>query len=156
MIHVIVTAYKSFIRHKNVFWLFLGRKWIKTYRTKRSIWQSLNILIYKAECFEAVLLPVLTVSALRGSRCLLDKLLSSWNCGTASLSRSPWNWCSDLSCIPSAPTSGAMTNLEKSMESLIMVFHHYASEDKDGKTLNKKELKKLIQNELPSFLKVRI
>ncbi|KAK2910207.1 protein S100-A10b [Channa argus] len=46
-----------------------------------------------------------------------------------------------------------MTELEKSMESLILIFHRYAKEDGDGKTLNKKELKKLIENELPTFLK---
>ncbi|XP_039973811.1 protein S100-A10b [Xiphias gladius] len=45
-----------------------------------------------------------------------------------------------------------MTDLEKSMESLIEVFHRYAGQDSDGKTLSKKELKKLIENELPSFL----
>ncbi|GAA6220645.1 protein S100-A1-like [Lates japonicus] len=48
-----------------------------------------------------------------------------------------------------------MTDLEKSMESLITIFHHYASGDSDGKTLSKKELKKLIENELPTFLKAQ-
>uniref|UniRef100_A0A3B4TPT2 EF-hand domain-containing protein n=2 Tax=Seriola dumerili TaxID=41447 RepID=A0A3B4TPT2_SERDU len=48
-----------------------------------------------------------------------------------------------------------MTELEKSMESLIVIFHHYAGEDSDGKTLSKKELKKLVQTELPSFLKAQ-
>ncbi|XP_026228640.1 protein S100-A10b [Anabas testudineus] len=46
-----------------------------------------------------------------------------------------------------------MTELEKCMENLIMIFHRYAKEDGNGKTLNKKELKKLIENELPTFLK---
>lgn len=49
-----------------------------------------------------------------------------------------------------------MTELEKCMESLIQIFHRYAAENSDGKTLSKKELKKLIEEELPSFLKVRI
>ena len=48
-----------------------------------------------------------------------------------------------------------MTKLETSMESIIKIFHDYASEDKEGRTLNKKELKKLLENELPGFLKVR-
>lgn len=54
------------------------------------------------------------------------------------------------------PTFAAMTELERCMESLIMIFHSYAKEDGDGKTLSKKELKKLVENELPSFLKVRV
>ncbi|XP_049439233.1 protein S100-A1-like [Epinephelus fuscoguttatus] len=48
-----------------------------------------------------------------------------------------------------------MTELERSMESLIMVFHRYAKEDGDEKTLTKKELKKLLETELPSFLKAQ-
>lgn len=48
-----------------------------------------------------------------------------------------------------------MTELEKCMESLIVIFHRYADEDGDGKTLTKKELKKLMETELPAFLKVR-
>ncbi|XP_037532856.1 protein S100-A10b [Nematolebias whitei] len=46
-----------------------------------------------------------------------------------------------------------MTELEKSMESMIVVFHRYAKEGGNKTTLSKKELKKLIENELPSFLK---
>ncbi|XP_041843587.1 protein S100-A1-like [Melanotaenia boesemani] len=46
-----------------------------------------------------------------------------------------------------------MTELEKSMESMIVVFHRYAKEGGDKNTLSKKELKKLIENELPNFLK---
>ncbi|XP_041798353.1 protein S100-A1-like isoform X2 [Chelmon rostratus] len=45
-----------------------------------------------------------------------------------------------------------MTELEKCMESLIVIFHQYAHQDGDGKTLNKKELRKLVENELPTFL----
>lgn len=49
-----------------------------------------------------------------------------------------------------------MTELEKSMESLITVFHRYAKEGGNKTTLSKKELKKLIENELPNFLTVRL
>lgn len=56
----------------------------------------------------------------------------------------------------SALLSAAMTELEKSMESMITVFHRYAKEGKNERTLNKKELKKLLENELPNFLKVSI
>uniref|UniRef100_A0A3B4Y4G5 Protein S100 n=1 Tax=Seriola lalandi dorsalis TaxID=1841481 RepID=A0A3B4Y4G5_SERLL len=48
-----------------------------------------------------------------------------------------------------------MTELEKNMEALILIFHRYADEDGDGRTLSKKELKKLVQTELPSFLKAQ-
>lgn len=40
------------------------------------------------------------------------------------------------------------------MESLIMVFHKYASRDGKG-TLNRRELRELMENELSEFLKVR-
>ncbi|XP_068426554.1 protein S100-A1-like [Clinocottus analis] len=46
-----------------------------------------------------------------------------------------------------------MTELEKCMESLITIFHHYADEDSDGKSLSKKEFSKLLETELPNFLK---
>jgi hypothetical protein len=46
------------------------------------------------------------------------------------------------------------SELERSMESLIMVFHRYSEKDGDGNTLSKKELKELMQTELASFLKV--
>lgn len=49
-----------------------------------------------------------------------------------------------------------MTDLEKCMESLIFTFHRYAEAGGDGNTLSKKELKKLLENELPSFLKVNL
>ncbi|XP_068179681.1 protein S100-A1-like [Antennarius striatus] len=48
-----------------------------------------------------------------------------------------------------------MTALEKCMESLIVIFHRYAVQDGDGKTLSKRELKKLIDEELPSFIKAQ-
>ncbi|XP_032414020.1 protein S100-A10b [Xiphophorus hellerii] len=64
---------------------------------------------------------------------------------------------STLHCNVSAPSrsdlcAAAMTELEKSMESLITVFHRYAKEGGNKTTLSKKELKKLIENELPNFL----
>lgn len=49
-----------------------------------------------------------------------------------------------------------MTDLEKSMDSMITVFNKYAHDGKHGKALTKKELRKLIEAELPNFLKVRI
>ncbi|XP_020783624.2 protein S100-A10b [Boleophthalmus pectinirostris] len=49
----------------------------------------------------------------------------------------------------------ACTDLERCMESLIVVFHNYANEDKDGSTLSKKEFKKLVETELPNFLKAQ-
>ncbi|KAJ0000443.1 hypothetical protein NQD34_012285 [Periophthalmus magnuspinnatus] len=47
------------------------------------------------------------------------------------------------------------TKLEKCMESLIEVFHCYANDDKDGSSLSKKEFKKLVETELPNFLKAQ-
>ena len=47
------------------------------------------------------------------------------------------------------------SELEKSMESLIMVFHRYASRDGKNGTLNRRELRELMENELSGFLKVR-
>lgn len=52
--------------------------------------------------------------------------------------------------------SAAMTELENCMEKLILLFHKYADEDGDKKHLSKKEFKKLVETELPTFLKVRI
>ncbi|XP_039885730.1 protein S100-A10b [Simochromis diagramma] len=46
-----------------------------------------------------------------------------------------------------------MTDLEKSMDSMITVFNKYAHDGKHGKALTKKELRKLIEAELPNFLK---
>ncbi|CAN9513606.1 unnamed protein product [Ophioblennius macclurei] len=48
-----------------------------------------------------------------------------------------------------------MTLLEQSMENIIELFHAYAEKDGDGKTLSKKDLKKLLEAELPSFLKAQ-
>ncbi|CAL8294990.1 unnamed protein product [Merluccius merluccius] len=44
------------------------------------------------------------------------------------------------------------SELEKAMESLIMVFHNYASREGKTGTLNRRELKELMENELSSFL----
>ncbi|XP_030014195.1 protein S100-A10b [Sphaeramia orbicularis] len=48
-----------------------------------------------------------------------------------------------------------MTDLEKSMELLLTTFHRYAEEDGDGQMLSKKEFKKLVEKELPTFLKAQ-
>lgn len=51
--------------------------------------------------------------------------------------------------------SAAMpSDLEKAMESMIMVFHKYASKDGSTNTLSRRELKDLMENELAGFLKV--
>ncbi|TKS88344.1 protein S100-A1 [Larimichthys crocea] len=44
------------------------------------------------------------------------------------------------------------SELEGAMESLIKVFHRYASKDGRG-TLNRRELRELMENELSNFLK---
>lgn len=46
------------------------------------------------------------------------------------------------------------SDLEKAMESMIMVFHKYASKDGNRDTLSRRELKDLMENELAGFLKV--
>ncbi|XP_028985322.1 protein S100-A10b [Betta splendens] len=48
-----------------------------------------------------------------------------------------------------------MTELETCMKSLIDIFHRYADSDSDGTSLTKKELKKLCDKELPSFMKAQ-
>ncbi|KAG7273962.1 hypothetical protein CRUP_021246 [Coryphaenoides rupestris] len=45
------------------------------------------------------------------------------------------------------------SQLETAMESLIVVFHNYASKGGKAGTLNRKELRELMENELSSFLK---
>lgn len=47
------------------------------------------------------------------------------------------------------------SELENAMESLIKVFHRYASKDGKTGTLNRRELRELMENELSNFLKVR-
>ncbi|XP_047460148.1 protein S100-A10a [Mugil cephalus] len=44
------------------------------------------------------------------------------------------------------------SELENAMESLIKVFHRYASKDGKG-TLNRRELRELMENELSNFLR---
>uniref|UniRef100_A0A671W834 Protein S100-A1-like n=2 Tax=Sparus aurata TaxID=8175 RepID=A0A671W834_SPAAU len=51
--------------------------------------------------------------------------------------------------------SAAMSELEVCMEKLILLFHKYADEDGDKKHLSKKEFKKLVETELPTFLKTQ-
>ncbi|XP_008321368.2 protein S100-A10b [Cynoglossus semilaevis] len=46
-----------------------------------------------------------------------------------------------------------MTDMEIGMETLIKVFHRYATKDGNGKSLNKKGLRTLLENEVPTFLK---
>ncbi|XP_028819827.1 protein S100-A10a [Denticeps clupeoides] len=45
------------------------------------------------------------------------------------------------------------SDLEKAMESLILVFHRYASKEGNSNTLSRRELKDLMENELADFLK---
>lgn len=59
-------------------------------------------------------------------------------------------------CFLSLNTSATMpSELETAMESLIKVFHRYASKDGKAGTLNRRELRELMENELSNFLKVR-
>nr|XP_040021056.1 protein S100-A10b [Gasterosteus aculeatus aculeatus] len=69
-------------------------------------------------------------------------------CVTAIFTQSPTTVCLSETC-----ASTTMTELEKCMESLITIFHRYADADGDGKSLSKKELNKLVETELPTFLK---
>lgn len=48
------------------------------------------------------------------------------------------------------------SELENAMQSLITVFHRYASEDGKNYTLSRRELRNLMTNELSNFLKVRL
>ncbi|MBN3277713.1 S10A1 protein, partial [Polyodon spathula] len=45
------------------------------------------------------------------------------------------------------------SELERCMESLITIFHRYAGKEGCANSLNKKELKELMTNELSNFLK---
>lgn len=47
------------------------------------------------------------------------------------------------------------SELENAMESLIKVFHRYASKDGQSTTLSRRELRELMENELSTFLRVR-
>lgn len=48
-----------------------------------------------------------------------------------------------------------MTEMEKSLESMMVVFQQYGAEHGDKKYLNKSQLKKLLEEQFPSFVKVR-
>lgn len=48
------------------------------------------------------------------------------------------------------------SDLEKAMESLIIVFHTYAKKEGNSTTLSRGELKTLMEAELSSFLKVQL
>lgn len=53
-------------------------------------------------------------------------------------------------------TTAAMpSELETAMESLITVFHRYASREGRNGTLSRRELRELMENELSNFLRVR-
>lgn len=47
------------------------------------------------------------------------------------------------------------SQLEIAMESLIKVFHNYASREGRSGTLSRRELRELMENELSNFLRVR-
>lgn len=47
------------------------------------------------------------------------------------------------------------SDLETCMETLIRVFHRYASKEGNSATLNRRELRLLMENELANFLRVR-
>lgn len=47
------------------------------------------------------------------------------------------------------------SELEIAMESLIKVFHRYASKEGRSGTLSRRELRELMENELSNFLRVR-
>uniref|UniRef100_A0A667ZEU2 Protein S100 n=2 Tax=Myripristis murdjan TaxID=586833 RepID=A0A667ZEU2_9TELE len=52
------------------------------------------------------------------------------------------------------PQTAAMpSELEIAMESMITVFHRYASKDGRSGTLSRRELRELLENELSGFLK---
>lgn len=52
-------------------------------------------------------------------------------------------------------TANMPSDLEHAMESLIKVFHRYASKDGRSGTLSRRELRELMENELSNFLRVR-
>ncbi|KAB5517933.1 hypothetical protein PHYPO_G00173280 [Pangasianodon hypophthalmus] len=50
-------------------------------------------------------------------------------------------------------TTAMPSDLEKAMESLILVFHRYASREGNTNTLSRRELRELMENELSNFLR---
>lgn len=66
------------------------------------------------------------------------------------------NFLSVLTSFAAQDTTADMpSELEIAMESLIKVFHHYASKEGRSGTLNRGLLRELMENELSNFLKVR-
>ncbi|NXO04703.1 M126 protein, partial [Rhinopomastus cyanomelas] len=51
-----------------------------------------------------------------------------------------------------APWCGQLSELEKSMDVIIDVFHHYSRREGDKDTLTKKELKLMIESQLANYL----
>lgn len=49
-----------------------------------------------------------------------------------------------------------LSQMECSIETIINIFHQYSIRLRDPETLIQKELKQLVQKELPNFLKVRL
>ncbi|KAI4877878.1 hypothetical protein NFI96_033319 [Prochilodus magdalenae] len=47
------------------------------------------------------------------------------------------------------------SDLERSMETLITVFHRYASKEGNSNSLSRRELRQLMEAELPTFLKAQ-
>uniref|UniRef100_W5MJT4 Protein S100 n=1 Tax=Lepisosteus oculatus TaxID=7918 RepID=W5MJT4_LEPOC len=60
--------------------------------------------------------------------------------------------CASL-CVCESHSANMPSDLERTMETLITVFHRYADKDGDSNTLSKRELKELMEKELSSFLK---
>jgi hypothetical protein len=46
------------------------------------------------------------------------------------------------------------SQLERSIDTIINVYHHYSVRQGNADTLNKKEFKEMAKKELPNFLKV--
>lgn len=49
-----------------------------------------------------------------------------------------------------------LSQMECSIETIINIFHQYSIRLRDPETLIQRELKQLVQKELPNFLKVRL
>ncbi|KAJ8354819.1 hypothetical protein SKAU_G00223860 [Synaphobranchus kaupii] len=73
-----------------------------------------------------------------------------WFC-SAHHSPSPNTYCCLQLC--KSQSLSMPSDLERAMESLITVFHRYAGKEGSSVTLNRGELKTLMETELPGFLK---
>nr|XP_025962557.1 protein S100-Z isoform X1 [Dromaius novaehollandiae] len=60
-----------------------------------------------------------------------------------------------LACKAAVPLAAMSTPLEKAMDTLIRIFHHYSGKGGDRYKLNKGELKELLTSELTDFLSGR-